>query len=432
MVNKLKVQVLRNHLPNNIFSGLLVHPISLLAHSISKKEKKRSCLGKQVNSSSSKKSSPNNIFSGLLAHPLLACFIALKWDNLKKYFWAHTFLFFSFLAFYYLYIIDIFMEDYSPLQNQTDSNQTQTLPYFLEELPARRSWFELFLAICTIMLILYEFYQMYWTGFGKYWKDIENWLQLFVYATAIFALALKPQLLSISDLGDYVRGFIALGIGLAWFEFIILFGRYPFSGGDFSIMFYIVLRKLFRYVMALFMIVGGFSSSFIVISYGTSRGGFDYPLKSFALTLAMAMGEFNSKTLYDDFKKKEYEDEKVSRTFAMILLMALILAGTITMVNLFITVIITSKEKLRQSVLEENLFYMAQSSRMIQYTGKLISCSKDSTMNSNLMQKTFCVHKICGSKCKAEKVPYNIQVIEKKLRNIAAEKIVRSKKVMSV
>ena len=225
-------------------------------------------------------------------------------------------------------------------------------------------------------------------------------------------MANKPHLLSISDQGDYVRGFISLGIGLAWFEFIILFGRYPFSGGDFSIMFYIVLRKLFRYVMALFMIVGGFSCSFIVISYGTSRGGFDYPLKSFALTLAMAMGEFNSRALYDeDFKKEKYQDEKVSRTFAMILLMALILAGTITMVNLFITVIITSKEKLRQSVLEENLFYMAQSSRMIQYTDKLISCRQDSKRNFNLVEKTFCVHKICGSKCKAEKVPYNIQVI---------------------
>ena len=99
--------------------------------------------------------------------------------------------------------------------------------------------------------------------------------------------------------------------------------------------------------------------------------------------------------------------------------------------NLFITVIITSKEKLRRSVLEENLFYMAQSSRMIQYTDKLISCRQDSKMNFNLVAKTFCVHKICGSKCNAEKVPYNIQVIEKKLRNIAAEKIVRSKKVMS-
>ena len=52
------------------------------------------------------------------------------------------------------------------------------------------------------------------------------------------------------------------------------------------------------------------------------------------------MGEFNSRTLYeDDFKKIEDEDQKISWTFAMILLMALILAGIITMVNLFITVL---------------------------------------------------------------------------------------------
>ena len=139
------------------------------------------------------------------------------------------------------------------------------------------------------------------------------------------------------------------------------------------------------------------------------------------------MGEFNSRTLYeDDFKKIEDEDQKISWTFAMILLMALILAGTITMVNLFITVIITSKEKLRRSVFEENLFYMAQSSRMIQYTNKLISCRQDSKRNFNLVEKTFCVHKICGSKCKAEKVPNNIQAIENKLKELAAA--VRRKK----
>ena len=144
LVNKLKVQVLRNHL--------------------------------------------TMFCSGLLTHPVLACFIALKWHNLKWYFWAQTFLFLFFLASYYFYIIDIFMEDQSRTQNKTDSNQTQTqtLSHFLEELPATTlSWFELVFAICTIMLILYELYQMYWTGFGNYIKDIENWVQNFVYATAI-------------------------------------------------------------------------------------------------------------------------------------------------------------------------------------------------------------------------------------------------------
>ena len=93
------------------------------------------------------------------------------------------------------------------------------------------------------------------------------------------------------------------------------------------------------------------------------------------------------------------------------------------MVNLFITVIITSKDKLRQSVLEENLFYMAQSSRMIQYFHKLFQRTNSLT-NFNVEGKnTFCVHKFVDQNAQLQKVPYNIQDIEERLRNLVSEKI---------
>ena len=372
----------------------------------------------------------------MLAHPVLACFIALKWNKVWRYFLAHTILFLVFLASYYSYIIRIFMVDHSH-HNQTAgslSGNITTLPGFLEEFPAWWSCIELVFAICTTLLIGSELYQVYKSGWQNYLKDTENWIQIFIFGTAIFAMSSRQYILTLSEYGEYVRGVISLGIGATWLKFILVVGRYPFRGGDFSIMFYRVLRKLFKYVLALFMIVGGFSCSFIVISYGTERGGFDAPLKSFALTLTMAMGEFDSHGLYGEFEKKEYEDEKVNRTFAMILLVGLVLAGTITMVNLFITVIITSKEKLTQSVLEENLFYMAQCSEMIKdsalRTHKLINWGKNSSMNFKIEKRaTFCVHKICGSKCSAEKVPYNIKAIEDKLRKLAAEKIEQAKKL---
>ena len=375
-------------------------------------------------------------FSGLLAHPVLACFIALKWKKVWRYFLAHTILFFLFLVSYYTYIIRIFMADHQIQQNQTDSrfnDKNDTLPFFLEELPAAWwSWVELLFFIFTLLLIISELYQMCRSGISNYFKDTENWIQIFVFLTAILAMVWRKYILTHSQFGDYVRGVISLGIGAAWFEFLLVVGRYPFRGGDFSIMFYRVLRKLFRYVMALFMIVAGFSCSFIVISYGTNNIGFDRPLKSFAMTLTMAMGEFNSKDLYGNFTKKEYEDEKVSRTFAMFLLIALILAGTITMVNLFITVIITSKDKLKQSVLEENLFYMAQCSEMIQDFALRFSKENFKIKES----ATFCVHKICGSKCKTDKVPNNIHAIEEKLRDkaekLAAEKERKCKKTQTV
>ena len=49
---------------------------------------------------------------------------------------------------------------------------------------------------------------------------------------------------------DIVRGFSALGICFAWLELILLIGRYPFKGGDFSIMFYRIIKRLFRYILA--------------------------------------------------------------------------------------------------------------------------------------------------------------------------------------
>ena len=47
-------------------------------------------------------------------------------------------------------------------------------------------------------------------------------------------------------MSDIVRGVSALGICFAWLELILLIGRYPFKGGDFSIMFYRIIKRLFR------------------------------------------------------------------------------------------------------------------------------------------------------------------------------------------
>ena len=173
---------------------------------------------------------------------MLACFIALKWNKVWWYFFAHTILFLVFLISYYTYIIHIFMADHKHNHNQTNPElreDTTTLPPFLAELPAWWSFFELIFAISTFLLIISELFEIWLLSrFRNYIKDTENWIKIFVFGTAIFAMASRQYILTISVYGDYVRGFISLGIGAAWFEFILVFGRYPFRGGDFSIMFY--------------------------------------------------------------------------------------------------------------------------------------------------------------------------------------------------
>merc|ERR1712038_1360593 len=120
-----------------------------------------------------------------------------------------------------------------------------------------------------------------------------------------------------------IRGIAALGICAAWLELIFLVGRYPFQGGDFSIMFYNIIKKLSRYVVAMCLMIAGHAFAFMIVNYGHIKDSFESPWKSFVMTLTMALGEFNFGDLYNSF-----EQDKTSRTFAMVILVSLIIFGT--------------------------------------------------------------------------------------------------------
>merc|ERR1719483_1533289 len=91
----------------------------------------------------------------------------------------------------------------------------------------------------------------------------------------------------------YIRGITALGICAAWLELILIIGRYPFRGGDFSIMFYNIIKIISRYVIALFLMITCFAFAFMVVNYGNDQSNFKNALKSIMMTLTMALGEFN-------------------------------------------------------------------------------------------------------------------------------------------
>ena len=123
----------------------------------------------------------------------------------------------------------------------------------------------------------------------------------------------------------------------------------------------------------------------------------------------MAMGEFNAGDLYREYESKinetmvndkETADHiKIGRTIAMIILVFMILAGTITMINLFVAVIISDKEKMEDEVFKLKLLYMAEGS-------ELIKNLHTNTQSGLKVEKkiVFCVHKICGPSCKDERV----------------------------
>ena len=138
----------------------------------------------------------------LLGHPVLACFVAMKWDRLLAYFYAHTAMFFVFLANYYGYIVYLMTSNIDQLMvskgqedNRNCKNYTITLPHFLT------TWDDSGFFVCELLFLLSsliflcsEIVQM--VRLGKYyWKEHGNYIQLFVILSAFLAMGLKPWLL---------------------------------------------------------------------------------------------------------------------------------------------------------------------------------------------------------------------------------------------
>ena len=160
----------------------------------------------------------------------------------------------------------------------------------------------------------------------------------------------------------------------------------------------------------------GHAFAFMVINYGIEKDSFESPWKSFVMTITMALGEFQFEDLYNSFGV-----DKISRTFAMFVLVSLILFGTITMINLFTAVIISDLNNLEKDVFVQNLSNMAHCAILAEaiLPNKLL---KELRVEG---QRNFCVHDlspVSNVDCEADKMPANLSPILSDLRNIAKEK----------
>ena len=77
----------------------------------------------------------------------------------------------------------------------------------------------------------------------------------------------------------------AVGICLAWVQLIFLLGRYPFLGGQFSIMFYTITKRIASSALGFLILVSAFAFAFFIIHFGSestvfaSLGTFKYQKK---------------------------------------------------------------------------------------------------------------------------------------------------------
>ena len=350
---------------------------------------------------------------------------------MAKYFYFHTTIMMIFLFFFSFYVIGLFFTssdiDSKCLTGNSTEPEYPILFHGCSGMMSFSFWLLCELGLCstTVLFLLVEVFQMTRRGRG-YCKDLENWIQLMIIICAAIAMATKHILLREKDThAEIIRSLEALGLLSAFFEVILIVGRYPFRGSDFSIMFYKVLKKIAFYTVALIVVIMGFSSSFAILQYGTcsaendcnrENAGFASSWKAFVRTLTIALGEFNFEdAIYNRFNNSE---QYISRAVSLVILVIMIFTVTITLVNLFIAVIISDRRDLKISVFKENLIYMAEN---IQLAESILPRKWREKLYDEMLDEEFitvCVHNLCGPGCEAKKIPTSARLIKPKLLKI--------------
>jgi len=255
---------------------------------------------------------------------------------------------------------------------------------------------EVLLFASIIWLISQELWQMVALG-RVYFREMENWFELIIISFAIATLAFKDQ----TDV-ESLKIVSAIGICFAWIQLIFLLGRYPFLGGNFSIMYYSITKRVIKTVFGFFILICAFTFGFFIIHFNHETESFDELGKSFIKVLVMILGEFEFDDLWTMSGGAGTTNQ--SRLFTMVLLVLLIMFGSVTMVNLIIAIIITDVEWLKKESRNQILLNQAQHAVRVHTAFTIVSsiCKIRAekiplhwVKGSKVRKLELCVHSLC-------------------------------------
>ena len=160
----------------------------------------------------------------IIKHPVIALFIWKKWRKAIWFFLFNAVLYGIFLANFTWIILEIFSNDKGSVNVQ--GNRTESVEEPNGSCRRTDHYKDHFgmsgngLIISVVLLSLWEIMQM--VRLGKlYFQEIENYIEIFVFATAF--LLVEDIQSCLND--DYRRGIVAVGISLGWIELVFLIGR---------------------------------------------------------------------------------------------------------------------------------------------------------------------------------------------------------------
>lgn len=247
---------------------------------------------------------------------------------------------------------------------------------------------EALLTASIALLLLLELWQCLALG-PEYFKELENWFELLILVLALTTLSLKQEM-------DTLQIVSSVAICLAWLELIFLFGRYPFLGGSFSIMYYSITKRIVKTALGFLILICAFTFAFFIIHFGNETESFDNVGRSFLKIFVMVLGEFEFDDLWSDSASSS---SRLSQIFTMILLIALIIFGSMIMVNLIVAIIISDIEWLNK--ISELQALLNQAHHAVQFQALVslfLRCSRRVAARSSgpATALPLCVHSVCG------------------------------------
>ena len=262
-----------------------------------------------------------------------------------------------------------------------------------------------FLIITSSLLLLIEVFKIFTLGPLSYLTDFENYFQLLSVSCALAGIAQQA-----SENYELMKWLSATGISLAYLELIFFMGRSPSLSGQMSLMFYDITKHLIKSLTNFGILTVGFAMGFFVINHGKKKDQFENPFKASIKTFVMVLGEFEFDDLY-----AAHSDDKYTSAFTLFLFFMMATMGSLVLVNLFVALIVSDVEHLRNEATRQELENKA---RHVVYFGGILRAVRLYKFLAIPMELNICPHDLC--QCK------NVRVDSKLMRCI--ETILKKRK----
>lgn len=154
-------------------------------------------------------------------------------------------------------------------------------------------------ALCSVEIslfisILVVFFQQIFEFIAlgrRHFRELESWFKILILLLALTAMIFEEHLAILNVVSS-------AAICLSWIEIIFMIGRYPFLGGQFSIMFYAITKRIIQGAVSFIIIIIAFGWAFFIISLGSGGHQFENPWKSLLKIIVMVLGEYDFDELY--------------------------------------------------------------------------------------------------------------------------------------